>query len=105
MMSATYLDQYQQASERIDFLVKSLSERPSRALQIAIDAGGEPAVQALFDAVLDQGHRPVLVQTLNAPSLPHWVREKLETFLYGNARHTAALLRSPSALLRDKQLH
>ncbi len=99
MLNATYLDQYQNASDRIDFVVKSLSERPSRALQLAIDAGGELAVQALFDAVLDQGHRQVLVHALNSPSLPQWVRDKLEAFLYGNSRRRAA------ALLGNHQLH
>jgi hypothetical protein len=33
----------------------------------------------------------VLVQALNSPALPQWVRERLETFLYGNRRSTAAL--------------
>jgi len=92
MMTATYLAQYQQASDRMDFVVKSLSERPGRALQIAIDAGGEQAVQAVFDAVLDQGHRQVLVQALNSPALPQWIRDKLSGFLYGNSRPRAALL-------------
>jgi hypothetical protein len=99
MMTATYLAQYQQASDRMDFVVKSLSERPGRALQIAIDAGGEQAVQAVFDAVLDQGHRQVLVQALDSPSLPQWVRDKLSTFLYGT------LSRRPAALLSCKELH
>jgi hypothetical protein len=33
----------------------------------------------------------VLVQALNAPSLPGWVRDKLEVFLYGQNRQVAAL--------------
>jgi hypothetical protein len=107
MMSATtcltqysasaYLAQYNTACDRMDFVLKSLTERPGRALQLAIDAGGEPAVQALFDAVMDRGYRQVLVQALNCPAMPQWVREKLQTFLYGNTKPLAALL--------SKQLH
>jgi hypothetical protein len=91
MKNAAYVAQYNTAYERMDFMVKSLSERPGRALQLAIDFGGAEAVQALFDAVMDRGHRQVLVQALNSPALPQWVRERLETFLYGNRRSTAAL--------------
>lgn len=40
---------------------------------------------------MDKGHRMVLVQALDAPSLPGWVREKLEVFLYGQSRQVAAL--------------
>jgi hypothetical protein len=97
MLTANYNDHYHLACDRMDFVVKSLTERPSRALQLAADAGGERAVQAMFDAVMDRGYRPVLVQALNSPALPQWVREKLETFLYGNRRPAAALL--------CKQLH
>lgn len=89
--SHLYLTHYQATSDRMDFMLKSLAERPGRALHMAIDAGGADAVQALFDAVMDRGHREVLVQALNSPALPQWVRDKLETFLYGNRRPTAAL--------------
>ncbi len=75
----------------MDFIVKSLAEKPGRAIDLAIHHGGEEAVQALFDAVMDKGHRMVLVQALDAPSLPGWVREKLEVFLYGQSRQVAAL--------------
>lgn len=91
-VSASYTRQYNAASDRINFLVKSLAEKPSRAIQLAIDQGGDLAVQAMFDAVMDQGYREVLVQALNSPALPQWVREKLQTFLYGNSRPLAALL-------------
>lgn len=90
--AATYGSHYKAAADRMDFLVKSLSEKPSRAIQLTVDAGGEQAVQALFDAVMDQGHRQVLVQALNSPAMPQWVRDRLETFLYGKHRPVAALL-------------
>jgi hypothetical protein len=92
MPDAPYDAHYNAACERMDYLVKSLVERPSRAVQLAIDAGGEEAVQAMFDAVMDHGYRQVLVQALNSPALPQWVRERLETFLYGIERPLAALL-------------
>ena len=56
------------------------------------EMGGADGVQALFDATLDNGHRAVLVQALNAPSLPEWVREKLNVVLYGGSRQMPALL-------------
>jgi hypothetical protein len=77
MMNAAYESDYASALDHMDFIVKSLAEKPGRALDLAIQHGGEDAVQALFDAVMDKGHRMVLVQALNAPSLPGWVRDKL----------------------------
>ncbi|MEJ8839358.1 hypothetical protein [Ramlibacter sp. AN1133] len=92
MLDATYATHYHAACKRMDYVVKSLAERPSRAIQLAVDAGGEDAVQALFDAVMDYGYRQVLVQSLNSPKLPQWVRARLESFLFGNRRPLAALL-------------
>jgi hypothetical protein len=91
MLNAAYDQTYASTLDHIDYVVKSLAEKPGRALSIAISSGGDVAVQALFDAVMDKGHRMVLVQALDAPSLPGWVREKLEIFLYGTSRQTAAL--------------
>jgi len=92
LLTETYLAHYNQSCERMDFLVKSLAERPSRAIQLAADQGGTEGVQALFDAVMDRGYRNVLVQALNSPAMPQWVRDRLETFLYGTRRRHAALL-------------
>lgn len=91
MLNAAYDNDYASAIDHMDFIVKSLAEKPGRAIDLATHHGGEEAVQALFDAVLDKGHRMVLVQVLDAPSLPGWVREKLEVFLYGQSRQVAAL--------------
>ena len=91
MLNAAYETDYASALDHMDFIVKSLAEKPGRAIDLAIHHGGEKAVQALFDAVMDKGHRMVLVQALDAPSLPGWVREKLEVFLYGQSRQVAAL--------------
>lgn len=91
MLNATYENQYKQSFETMDFVVKSLAEKPGRVIDLAAQAGGEHGVQALFDAVMDNGNRMSLVQALASPSLPGWVREKLEAFLYGQRRQTAAL--------------
>ncbi len=91
MLNAAYETDYASALDHMDFIVKSLAEKPGRAIDLAINHGGEQAVQALFDAVMDKGHRMVLVQALDAPSLPGWVRDKLECFLYGHRRQVAAL--------------
>lgn len=95
LKTTNYATHYYVARDRMDYLVKSLVERPSRAIQLAADAGGEQAVQAMFDAVMDRGYRSVLVQALNSPAMPQWVRERLETFLYGTRRPIAALLSKP----------
>jgi hypothetical protein len=99
MPNATvYADHYELATQRMGFLVRALAERPSHAIKIATDAAGEhaeQAVQAIFDAVTDLGNRKVLVQALNSPALPQWVREKLQIFLYGKRRPVAALLKAP----------
>jgi len=91
MLNAAYTKQYQESMDRMDFVVQSLAEKPGRVIHIAVEQGGERGVQALFDAVMDTGHRMALVKALDAPSLPVWVREKLQVFLYGGSRQTAAL--------------
>ena len=78
-------------TQNLDFMLKSLAERPGRAMQMAIDAGGAEALQALFDAVMDRGHRQVLVQALNSAALSQWVRDTLATFLYGTSTRTCAV--------------
>lgn len=90
-MTRAYESQYQLAAANLDYIVKSLAERSIRPIHMAIEVGGEDAVQALFDAVLDKGHREVLVRAIDSPSLPGWVRERLEVFLYGQRRQSAAL--------------
>lgn len=92
LQTIAYGSQYNRVFEKTDRVVKMLAERPSHAVKLAMDAGGQQAVQAMFDAVLDLGHRMVLVQSLNSPALPQWARVKLETLLYGNTRARAALL-------------
>ena len=52
MKNAAYVAQYNTAYERMDFMVKSLSERPGRALQLAIDFGGAEAVLAVPQRVV-----------------------------------------------------
>lgn len=96
LKTIAYGSQYNRVFETTDRVVKMLAERPSHAVKIAVDAGGQQAVQAMFDAVLDLGHRKVLVQALNSPALPQWARVKLDTLLYGSTRPRAALLVQPS---------
>jgi len=92
MESNDYLAHYDAASERIDELVQLLAKEPGRAIELALQAGGEPAVQAMVDAVLDQGHRKVLVDALKSPALGDAVRKQLEILLYGSIPRLAALL-------------
>lgn len=93
MLSQVYEEKYSAFSDHIGFLVKSMSEEAGSTINSAAKSGGEEGVQALFDAVMDAGHRMVLVNALNSPSINGWVREKLEVFLYGQQRQTAALLK------------
>ncbi len=80
------------AAEQIETIAQSLAEQPGRAIELAMQAGGERAVQALFDAVLDQGHRKLLVDALKSPALTDAARQQLHNFLYGGLRQLAALL-------------
>ena len=92
----TYSEFYSAFQVNLQFYCKALTERPNRAIIIAAETGGDNAVQALFDAVLDNGYRNVLVQALNSPNLPQWMRDKLSTLLYGSARqNVCALLQKP----------
>ncbi len=95
---AEYNKHYNSACDKIAYVVLSLAEKPGRAIDLAIQAGGETAVQALFDALIDHGHRMVLVQLQYSPRLPHWVREKLEVFLYGGSKQIPVLFRAPTLL-------
>lgn len=75
----------------VGFLVKAMSEEAGSTINRAVKAGGQTSVQALFDALMDAGHRMVLVRALDTPSIPDWVREQLRVFLYGTTKQTAAL--------------
>lgn len=98
-LNSTFTSVYASTSENLAFFAKAVSERPSRTLIIAAETGGKDAVMAVLDALLDAGHRNVLVQALNSPNLPGAVRDQLTTLLYGSARQTVC------ALLSNKQLH
>lgn len=92
----TYSEFYSAYQGNLQFYCKALTERPNRAVIVAAETGGDNAVQALFDAVLDSGYRIALVQALNSPNLPQWVRDKLNALLYGSSRqNVCALLQKP----------
>jgi hypothetical protein len=90
--SPEYQAHYDHVCRRMAYVVESLGERPSRAIELAVEAGGEVALQALFAAVSDHGEKAALLRALNSPKLAGWVRERLESFLYGSGR---PLARSP----------
>ena len=88
--SPEYQAHYDQVCRRMGYVVESLGERPSRALELAVETGGEVALLALLAAVSDHGEKPALLRALNSPTLTGWVRERLETFLHGTRRPLAA---------------
>lgn len=92
MEPTDYQAHYNAATAQIDTIVKMLSEQPGRAIELATQAGGEAAVQAMIDAVLDQGHRKVLIDALTSPALTAELRKQLESLLYGSIPRLAALL-------------
>jgi hypothetical protein len=83
MDSTEYETRYDDTCERMVHVVRALAEWPCRTIDLAFESGGELAVQALFDAVLDNGHRAVLVQVLNTPKLPDGTWKQLVKLLYG----------------------
>lgn len=91
MLSQVYESKYNAFSEHVSFLAKAMAEEAGSTINSAAN-NGEESVQALFDALMDAGHRMVLVKALNSPSIPGWVRERLEVFLYGQRKQTVAAL-------------
>lgn len=89
---SVYDEKYTAFAGHMPFLAKAITEEAGSTINSAAQAGGEEGVQALFDAVMDAGHRMVLVQALNSPSIQGWVREKLEVFLYGQRKQTVSAL-------------
>lgn len=78
------------------FVAKAMLENPGTTANAVLQTSGEKGVQSLLDAMMDTGHRPVLVAALNSPNLNEKVRQRLEVFLYG--KHD----RNPPAIFRAK---
>jgi hypothetical protein len=93
MSQVVYETKYNAFSAHVDFLVLAMSEEAGTTVNSAAKAGGEDGVQALFDAVMDAGHRMVLVKALNSPAISGWVRERLEVFLYGQHKQQPRLFK------------
>jgi len=90
-LSHVYEAKYNELKAAMPFLVKAVSESAGTTVNSVANNAGEEGIQALFDALMDAGHRQVLVQALNSPSMTGWVKEKLEVFLYGQRKQTPAL--------------
>ena len=88
---AVYEAKYGELNSALPFLVKAVSEEAGSTVNAVAANSGEDGVQALFDALMDNGHRSVLVAALNSPSMNGWVKEKLELFLYGQRKQTPVL--------------
>lgn len=91
--NTAYFAHYNAAFTGIALIVDALTERPTPLIQeIMKDKNPEEGFNALFDAVLDHGHREVLIKLHESGSLPDWVREKLDIRLYGcSSRRPPAL--------------
>jgi len=86
MESIEYLGHYDAALERIDEIARMLVDEPARAIALVTLAGGEQAVQAMFDAAIDSGYRKPLVEAMNAPFQDAEVRQQLENLFQGSFR-------------------
>ena len=86
MESIEYLGHYDAALECIDEIARLLVDEPARAIALVTVAGGEEAVQAMFDAAIDSGFRKPLVETMNAPFQDAEVRQQLENLFQGSFR-------------------
>jgi hypothetical protein len=93
MMSAQYQAKYSEFYNHSAFLAKAMAENSGSTANAVAQASGEDGVHALFDVMMDAGHRAILVQALNSPSLTGWVKSHLEIFLYGTNRQQPALFR------------
>jgi hypothetical protein len=83
MESTEYQGHYDAALECIDELAQLLIEEPARAIALVTVAGGDEALQAMFDAAIDSGYRKPLVETMNAPFQDAEVRQQLEILFHG----------------------
>ena len=86
MESIEYQDHYDAALECMDEIARLLVDEPARAIALVTVAGGEQAVQAMFDAAIDCGWRKSLVETMNAPFQDAEVRQQLENLFQGSFR-------------------
>ena len=93
-MNQSYETMYVDFSKNVTQLVTRLQEEAGTAINRVANSAGTDGAQALFDAVMDTGHRQVLVQALNSPSLQGRVREQLEVFLYGSQKQIPALFQA-----------
>ena len=91
MYSTTYQAHYNSISSEMGFVLETLAERPGKVCEITVTQAGAEGLQALLDAVADQGHRVALIKLIDAPTLPGWAREQIETFLYGTSKQRPAL--------------
>jgi hypothetical protein len=91
MFQSNYDTMYNSFSKDVKQITARLAEEAGNTINRIANAAGSEGAQALFDAVMDAGNREVLVKALNSPSLPGWVREQLEVFLYGSQKQIPAL--------------
>lgn len=91
MNLSNYDTMYNNFSRDVKQITARLAEEAGNTINRVANAAGSEGAQALFDAVMDAGNREVLVKALNSPSLPGWVREQLEVFLYGSQKQIPAL--------------
>lgn len=99
-MSQVYEKEYRVFSNHLPHLVQAVSEMPGSTINSVVKAKGMDGAQALFDALMDSGHRQVLVNSLKSPSITGKVREQLEVFLYGESQRSG-----PMPVLFRKTLH
>jgi hypothetical protein len=86
MESIEYQGHYDAALECMDEVAQLLIDEPARAIALVTVAGGDQAVQAMFDAAIDSGYRKPLVETMNAPFQDAEVRQQLENLFQGSFR-------------------
>lgn len=94
MNLSNYDTMYNTFSKEVKQIASRMAEEAGSTINRVANAAGKEGAQALFDAVMDSGNREVLVKALNSPSLPGWVREQLEVFLYGSQKQIPALFQA-----------
>lgn len=92
-IDSNYTGKYAALMEKSSFLVQAMEEGPGATVKSVADSGGDPAVKALVDVILDSGHRMVLIKALNSPAIEGSARETIEAALYGCSTQSPALFR------------
>ena len=91
MVDSVYDRKYNDLASSLEWTAKAMAEGAGTTVNAVAATSGEQGVQALFDVLIDNGYRAVLVNALNSPNIEKKHRERLLVILYGTGKQTPVL--------------